>query len=379
MSRVPDVLVIGGGVIGLTTAYMLAREGRSVRLLDRAALGAEASWAGAGIIPPGNVSGAANSYDLLRASSSLAFPDFSAELHDLTGIDNGYRVCGGVELFEGADDADRTIALWQTEGIRFERLYDRALQSMEPGLGPIDALAYFLPDMAQVRNPWHVRALTEACRRVGVDLRANVAVTGFDINGSRIRHAVDNLGSAHAADALLIAGGAWTDSLLKPLGVSPGIRPVLGQIVLFNPSRPVLKRIVSVDKRYLVPRDDGRVLAGATEEPEAGFDKRNTPEGVRGLIEFARELVPALSDAPIEKTWSGLRPGSPDGLPFLGPVPGFDNAYVAGGHFRAGIQLSIATGVVMTDLLLGRPAKIALADFRLDRPPAAPFPAAFRS
>ena len=134
-----------------------------------------------------------------------------------------------------------------------------------------------------------------------------------------------------------------------------------------------------MDKRYLVPREDGRVLAGATEEPEAGYEKRNTPEGVQGLIDFAHGLVPALYGVPVEKTWSGLRPGSPDGLPFLGPVPGIENAFAAGGHFRAGIQLSIATAQAMTDLLMGRPLRIPLDEFRLDRPPAAAFPAAFRS
>jgi glycine oxidase len=377
MNRVPDVLVIGGGVIGLTTAYMLARDGRSVRLLDRAEFGAEASWAGAGIIPPGNPARVQSTYDLLRATSSNAFPAFSADLRERTGIDNGYRVCGGIELFE--DDAADTTRLWQTEGIRFEPLDDGGRRRVEPGLGWTKANAFFLPDMAQVRNPWHVRAIVEACRRVGVDLRSNVPVDGFAVHGSRVQNVRDAYGNTHAADAFLIAGGAWSDTLLKPLGITPGIHPVLGQIVLFAPSRSVLKRIVSVDKRYLVPRDDGRVLAGATEEPEAGFEKRNTPEGVRGLIEFARDLVPALADAPVEKTWSGLRPGTPDGLPFLGPVPELENAYAAGGHFRAGIQLSIATAQAMSDLLVGRTPAIPLDDFRLDRAPALPFPTAFRS
>ncbi|HVK09633.1 MAG TPA: FAD-dependent oxidoreductase [Gemmataceae bacterium] len=377
MSRVPDVLVIGGGVIGLTSAYQLARAGCSVRLFDRGAFGAEASWAGAGIIPPGNPAGARTAYDRLRATSSTSFSAFSAELRDRTGIDNGYRVCGGVELFEC--DAAETTDLWLKEGIRFEPLDDGGRRRVEPGLGRTTADAVYLPDMAQVRNPWHIRSLVEACRHVGVDLKANVPVADFEVRGGRIVHATDIYGENHTADNFLIAGGAWSEELLQTLGVHPGIHPVLGQIVLFAPPRPVLRRIVSVDKRYLVPRDDGRVLAGATEEPEAGFEKRNTPEGVGGLMEFARELVPALATAPVEKTWSGLRPGSPDGLPFLGPVPGLRNAFAACGHFRAGIQLSIGTAGVLTDLITGRPSTVPVDDFRLDRPPAPPFPAAFRS
>lgn len=378
MNRAPDVLVIGGGVIGLTTAYFLARDGHSVRLLDRSTPGTEASWAGAGIIPPGNVSRAVTSYDRLRAASSFAFAEASADLRDRTGIDNGYRVCGGVELFEG-DSADPTTSLWEAEGIPFERLDDRSLKQVEPGLGWSDASAYFLPDMAQVRNPWHLRALVAACRAVGVEIESYAAVTSFRTDESRVFSALDDRGRSHSADRFLIAAGAWADGLLLHLGACPGIHPVLGQIVLFHPSGRILGRIVSVDKRYLVPREDGRVLVGATEEPEAGYEKRNTVEGVQGLIDFARDLIPDLAGAAVEKTWSGLRPGSPDGLPVLGPVPGWENAFVAGGHYRAGIQLSISTASVMADLLTGRSPSIPLDDFRLDRPPAPPFAAAFRS
>jgi glycine oxidase len=137
--------------------------------------------------------------------------------------------------------------------------------------------------------------------------------------------------------------------------------------------------VIGVGKRYLVPREDGRILVGSTEEPEAGFDKRTTDAGVRGLAGFATELVPQLASVPVEKTWAGLRPGTPDGLPFLGPVPGWANVFVATGHFRAGIQLSPGTAQVMADLLTGRPPSLPIGEFRLGRPPARPVPTAFRS
>ena len=132
-------------------------------------------------------------------------------------------------------------------------------------------------------------------------------------------------------------------------------------------------------KRYLVPRQDGRVLAGSTEEPEAGFVKANTPEAVRGLTDFARGLVPALADAEVETTWAGLRPGSPDGMPFIGSVPGYGNVFAAVGHFRAGIQLSIGTGELVRDLILGRPTAVPADAFRLDRVPNLSTRPAFRS
>src|SRR3954451_4703026 len=160
----PDVLVIGGGVIGLTTAYYLAREGASVRVLDRSAPGTEASWAGAGIIPPGNPERASTAYDRLRAESSRAYPFLSAELRDRTGIDNGYHVCGGIEVF--ARPAPEVTGLWQAEGIEFVPVGREALGRWEPSVSVLAAEIYHLPDMAQVRNPWHLRALVAACQQL---------------------------------------------------------------------------------------------------------------------------------------------------------------------------------------------------------------------
>jgi glycine oxidase len=150
-------------------------------------------------------------------------------------------------------------------------------------------------------------------------------------------------------------------------------------MVLYRCPAPAIRSVIGVGKRYLVPREDGRILVGSTEEPEAGFDKRNTEEGISELTSFASTLVPDLVSAPVEKTWAGLRPGTPDGQPFLGPIPGWKNVFVATGHFRAGIQLSPGTAQVLADLFAGRPASVPIDEFRLGRPPARPVPTAFRS
>ena len=384
MGKHPDVAIIGGGVIGLTTAYYLAREGVSVQLFDRSELGTEASWAGAGIIPPGNLSRAATAYDRLRASSSETFPSLSAELREQTGIDNGYRVCGGIEVF--GEHAEESTRLWEAEGIEFlpplrfgEGNRGGEVCLLEPQLRLPPGSAYHLPGMAQVRNPWHIRALVAACESIGVKLFTQTPIIRMQASGNRIQSAINESGIEHQAGNYLFASGAWTDRLLSPLGIRTGVHPVRGQIVLFRPSQPLLRRIVNIDKQYLVPREDGRILAGSTEEPEAGFEKRTTEAGINGLIRFATELVPALASAPIEKTWAGLRPGSMDGLPYLGRLPGFENAYVAAGHFRAGIQLSPATARVMCELLTDRIPSIPLDDFRVNRPPSPLKAAAFRS
>ena len=145
-----------------------------------------------------------------------------------------------------------------------------------------------------------------------------------------------------------------------------GIFPIRGQMVMFKCERPPITRIINDGPRYLVPRDDGRVLVGSTEE-EVGFDKRTTDDALSELVDLARSLVPALREAPIEHTWAGLRPASFDGLPYLGPLPGLKNATIAAGHFRSGLYLSTATAVVLSQYLRGETPQIDLAPFRVGR------------
>ncbi len=354
-----DVLVVGGGIIGLTSAYFLANAGVKVTLIDRQEFGKEASWAGAGILPPGNPARAVQPIDQLRAAGVSRFAEFSAELKELTGIDNGYVKCGGVEFLDD-DDAD-CVAMWEREGLAFRVAGSRR----EPVPMPLSARAahpipYLLPDFAQVRNPWHLRALTAACQRAGVDLRPHTPFTREHLHPHR---------------PTLIASGAWAGDLIPNLPV----RPVRGQIVLFRCERLPFTHILMHGKRYLVPRPDGRVLVGSTEEPEAGFEKANTPEGVEGLKAFAFELCPALREAEVEKCWSGLRPGSPDGLPYIGPVPGMTNVFAAVGHGRAGVQNSIGTAMVVRELLAGVPSGLPTDAFQLDRVPDKTSRPAFRS
>jgi glycine oxidase len=374
MSAHPDILILGGGVIGLTIAYSLAREQVRVVVVDKGDFGQEASWAGAGIIPPGNPKHATTPYDLLRAHSSTLFADLSRELRERTGIDNGYLRCGGLEMVTEAETADNE---WRNEGITVEMLTDADLRRLEPALAPGMGTAYHLPDLAQLRNPRHLKALCAGCVALGVDLRPGCPAHGFERQGQRIT-AVCTMAGRLSAGQFVLATGAWTDALLQQVGWSPGIHPVRGQIALLSTGTPHFRRVLMHGKRYLVPRPDGRVLIGSTEE-DVGFDKRTTAGAVADLLGFAFTLVPQLAEAPLERSWAGLRPGSPDELPYLGLVPGLDNLYVAAGHFRAGIQLSPATGLVMKELLQGQTPTIPLDAFRLDRPLVQPRSPAFPS
>jgi glycine oxidase len=364
MSPTPDILILGGGVIGLTAAYGLVRERVSVAIVDKGDFGQEASWAGAGIVTPGDTAHARTPFDQLRAYGAALYPPLSADLKEHTGIDNGYRRCGGLEFVE--KPAEAATEEWQMEGVAVEAVTGAELRRLEPALAPHLGQAYFLPAMAQVRNPRHLKALLAGCRKHGVRLYPGCAVLGFERQGDRIT-AVRTSTGLLTARQFVLATGAWTDPLLDPLGWHPGIRPVRGQIALLNTGAPLFTKVLVQGKHYLVPRPDGRVLIGSTEE-DVGFDKRTTAQAIHDLLTFALALVPGLAEAPLERSWAGLRPGSPDGLPFLGPVPGLTNLVLAAGHFRSGIQWSPITGLLLKELLLGQPLTIPLEPFRLDRP-----------
>jgi glycine oxidase len=361
MPEHPDVLIVGGGVIGLTTAFFLARDGVRVLVVDKGDFGKESSWAGAGILPPGQPSSQLHPYDQLRGHSAALYPTLSAQLRERTGIDNGYLRCGGLELV--VDEA--TCRQRRAEGVAFEIIEGKALHRLEPALAPEFERACFLPELAQVRNPRHVKALLAGCAGLGVELRPGCACHGFEVQGGRVA-ALQTAQGPLRAGQFLVASGAWTGGLLQPMGWQPAIHPVRGQIALLNTGPPVFRRVLEDGKRYLVPRPDGRVLIGSTEE-DVGFDKRNTAQAIGELLAFGVSLVPALANAALERCWAGLRPGSADGMPFLGPVPGVENLFVAAGHFRAGLSLSPATGLAMKELLLRQPLTVPLEPFRLDR------------
>jgi len=386
MTRSSDVVIVGGGVIGLSIAYALAREGLRPMVLDRREPGREASWAGAGLIPPIADRDAAdpgvktNPLVALRSWSARLYPDWTASLLAETGIDPGYRRTGGVDVAwtDREDESLRAAAgQWRAEGIAYERIPPGDYARVEPALNPDLRSVYYLPDRAQVRNPRLLRALMEAINgRCGI-LEPHRSVEGFAIEGDRIAAVRTGAGPIPCGLAI-VAAGAWSGGLLEPAGVRAPTPPLKGQIVLLKGDRPLLRRVVEHGKDYLVPRDDGRVLVGATEE-DAGFDARPTALAARDLLDEALRLCPILGRAAVEATWAGLRPGSVDARPYIGTAPGLANLIVATGHKRAGLQLAPATAELVADLVLGRPPRLDLAPFRLDRAPDSIDADAFRS
>jgi glycine oxidase len=383
MTESSDVVIVGGGVIGLSIAYALAREGLRPTLLDRRELGREASWAGAGLIPPiaEPVPANPNPSVGLRSWSARLYPDWSAALREETGIDTGYRRTGGVDVAwtEGEDQALRAAAgHWRAEGIAYERLAPGDYARVEPALNPELRSVYYLPGRAQVRNPRLLRALTAAASRRGACLKPWHSVEGYVIHDGRRVGAIRTSAGTMACGLVIMAAGAWSGPLLESIGVRVPTPPLKGQIVLLKGDRPLIGRIVEHGKNYLVPRDDGRVLVGATEQ-DAGFDTRSTFEATRSLLDEATKLCPILRQAEVEATWAGLRPGSVDSKPYIGRAAGFENLIIATGHKRAGLQLAPATAELVTDLVLDRPPRLDLKPFRPDRQPDLMGDDAFRS
>lgn len=353
--------MVGGGVIGLTIAYELSGRGAKVTVVDSGRPGREASWAGAGMLPPGKIQPDQHPGHWLRACSAERWPKFSDQLRELTGVDNGYRNSGGLEVrfAEQAADLQREITFWRAEGVEIETLDRQQLLQFEQRISPKLDAGYHLPGFAQVRNPRQLQALMAACASQGVQLLHGTPVIGWEREGERIVAARTGQG-IQPADQFCITAGAWSRGLLDEFDIQPEIEPVRGQIVLLNMHRPSFRHVIQIGSRYLVPRPDGRILIGSTEE-WVGFDRRTTAEGVRDLINFALSIVPSLVDVEVERTWAGLRPGSPDGLPYLGLIPQTSNLFLAAGHFRNGLQMSPATAFLIAELMDGKPAPVDLS------------------
>lgn len=361
----PDILIVGAGVTGLTTAFELARDGLRILVCDRQAVGQEASWAGAGMLPPGAVPNASSPEARLRSFSNALWPHLASSLHQLTGCDVGYRVSGALLLKPDYNSAESAAGQWLSEGVQAEPVTGRKLQALCPSLNTKHISALWLPQQAQVRNPWHLKALRLACRKLNVEFLENITGPQLEISGSRVQAVTINH-LRFQPSRVCITAGAWTANILQQADVQLPIFPVHGQMVQLQTTAPLLNCMLEQGKRYIVPRTDGLVLVGSTEEL-TGFQKANTAEGVANLLEFARELVPALHGHEPVRCWSGLRPGSADELPFLGLAPGFQNLFVAAGHFRSGLQMSPGTAEIMAKLLQDQTPPICLNGLEASR------------
>lgn len=346
-----DVVVVGGGVIGMMTARELALAGRRVLLLERGQVGAEASWAGGGIVSPLYPWRYPPAVTALARLAQEAYPALATRLFADTGIDPEYFPCGMLML--DAEDARDARAWAGIQGQVLEVLGGEALGRQVPGLGPDWRSGLWMPAIANIRNPRLLAALAASLRALGVRVREQAAVVGWRQAGGRVTAAVTSSGEAFAADSYVICGGAWSSRLLAPLRAGLPVKPVRGQMLMYRLPPGALPAILLGEGRYVIPRRDGHVLCGSTME-EAGFDTLPTATAHESLKASAGRLWPALREAVPVAQWTGLRPAAPNGIPFIGRVPEIDNLWLNAGQFRNGLVLAPASAQLLADLLLGR-------------------------
>lgn len=342
--------IVGGGVIGMLTALELHRGGLRVTLFERAEPGRESSWAGGGIVSPLFPWRYLDSVTHLATWSQAVYPEFCSQLARDTGIDPEYTVNGMILV--APDEADQAFA-WAAQHARDVRPIDRqTFARLEPAAAQPADRALWMPTVAQVRNPRLARALHRHLLDSGVPIHSQTSVRQLDLGGGRYR-GLDTGDARHEADAAVVCAGAWSRKLLDTLPTPPDVRPMRGQMLLFDAAPGSIQRIVLDANRYVIPRRDGRTLFGSTIE-DVGFDKSTTRAAYDELYAIATARFPLLAHCRVEAHWAGLRPSSPAGVPYIGRHPAIDGLFVNAGHFRNGIVLGLASARLAADLVLGR-------------------------
>jgi glycine oxidase len=337
-----DVAVAGGGLIGGSIALDLARAGLRVALFDQGEPGREASWAGAGILSPAPESPATIPLVPLGKASMALYPEFVAEVEELSAQSVGFRPNGTVDALFAPDavrELSTLIALHHGLGLKAEPLRPEDARELEPALSPDVQAAALRPEEASVDNRALTRAVLEAARKSGVETFPAHPVKGIWHEGDTCV-GLELHNEKVSAKWTIIAAGCFSSAIEGMQAYVP-VRPAKGQMIALRAQGLKIERVLWSEKIYLVPRNDGRILAGATVE-YVGFEKHVTAGGVEKILSAAIELAPDLASAKIEETWAGLRPDSPDHLPILGPTD-LDGLLVATGHFRSGILLAPIT------------------------------------
>ena len=353
MGRLSDVLVIGGGVIGGSIAWSLARRGMSVTIVEAARIGRGASYAAAGVLSPEWSGEDPPALTTLAEASLSIWPDWVAEIEDRSGCGLNFRRDGLLSVWVDPDAPHLPPEL-ATEAPpvgKGQKLTAAEARELEPSLvGPILGGVLY-PEDAQVDNPRLTPAVVRAGETAGVRVLAETPVASLLSSAGACKGIRTVSGQEIHAGAVVMAAGAWSGPLAASSGIDLPSEPWRGQMLAFDAVKRPLKHIVFCGELVLVPRPHGPLVVGTTLE-KVGFDSRVTLAGLHHILARAERVVPGLGDLPLLSTWAGLRPGTPDHLPYLGPVPGWEGLYAASGHGRKGIILAPITGELIARLIL---------------------------
>lgn len=368
--KTADAVVVGGGVAGLVVARALSQRGLSVTLVERGRLGAEASNAAAGMLAPQAEADAADKFFELACASRDLYPAFADALREETGTDIELERTGTLYLAFTEEDERETLNryVWQTDaGLPVERLSGAQARELEPCISEDVLSALRFPLDVQVENRRLVTALATSVEKLNVALMTGTLVESLCIERGRVE-GVETARGFISSPKVVVASGAWTSSLSSNNMHVPNIRiePVRGQMLCFE-TKPLLARHVIYSPRgYIVPRLDGRLLAGSTSE-RAGFDKRVTAAGIQMITTNALEISSDVGVLPLLDAWAGLRPRAADGLPVIGACDGVEGLFYATGHYRNGILLAPVTGELLAEQIVNNRTPRLLEAFTPDR------------
>jgi glycine oxidase len=370
MASTSDVAIVGAGIVGCSIAFELAKAGMQVCVLERGGIGEESSAAAAGMLSGQHgVTNLGTRYQL-HVEAREMHAHLADELRELTGIDVGFCRWGLLELLFTPGEiraADRCYAVQTQAGLRVERLSREETLTLEPALTPDLQGSIRYVDEAHVHNGRLTIALAEAARRTGAELRSGEPAVALMRERERIVGVRTPTETVYA-EAVIVANGAWSSDLIRPLGLMLPVKPMRGQMLAVRTVPRAVSQIVYGRHMYLVPRPDGETLIGATVE-DVGFRKEVTLAGLEELIQAGRRIAPGIMEEPVMRTWAGLRPGSPDGLPLVGPLEGLSGLLLAVGHHRNGILLGPMTGVLLKQWLVDHEHSPHLALLRPERFP----------
>ncbi len=354
------IIIIGAGIIGMLTARLLAKEGVSVTIIEQGYAGKESSWAGGGIISPLYPWRYSDPVTRLAQWGQSRYPELLEQIYQNSGIDPEYIQSG--LLYLDIEDELEQATLWHKKNQRpFETASGDDLKAIESGLDfssfSEDKKGWLTESIAQIRNPRLVRSLREDLLKLGVIIEQQTQALSFLTDtflteARQIKGVLTNKGSFYA-DQVVLAGGAWSAGLLEPWLKTPQIAPVKGQMIVFKAEPNLVSRIVLSKGRYVIPRKDGRVVLGSTLE-FSEFDKTTSDTVLEELKQEAYRIIPKLRHYPVEKQWAGLRPGSIDGIPYIGEHPQLKNLYINAGHFRNGVVIGLASCQLLVNQLLGQ-------------------------